>query len=72
MPLNNSQDHHESRVSFEAKSRGHSAIVTSGLDGIRFLDIDFSDREAHDLFARWVMINVFGASEETTFDITWG
>ena len=75
IPLNDLHAPFENKIAFEAKSRGFEAKVSSGLgevDSMRFLDIDFTDREAHDAFTLWVVTKVFNLSETDMFEISWG
>ena len=72
IPLTDLHAPFENKITFEAKSRGFEAKITSGSDGMRFLDIDFTDRDAHDAFTRWVITQVFNLSETDMFEISWG
>ena len=55
----------------EAKRRGLD-LDQSDSSGMEFLDIDFTDRSAHDDFARWVLTESFGLPEAGPFKINWG
>ena len=71
LPLHDWALPHKGRIELEARSRGLKPTTTSN-GGWEFLDIDFTDRDQHEDFVRWVVTKVFELSEELEFEITWG
>ncbi|MEM6386163.1 MAG: hypothetical protein AAF718_08005 [Pseudomonadota bacterium] len=59
------------RIEAEARHRGLSPYRNTN-NQMAFLDIDFATTGDHAVFARWVVGDVFGLSETSRFEITWG
>ncbi|MEO9825433.1 MAG: hypothetical protein ABJF50_13535 [Paracoccaceae bacterium] len=60
------------QIEDEARARGLTTHHVNGTNEMSFLDVDFTDRVAHDAFTTWVIEEVFGLPKDEVFEITWG
>lgn len=71
LPLNDWAKPHFDEIEAEAHRRGLEPVQSKS-GPMRFLDIDFTDRDAHEDFARWGLTGPLAVPEGTRYDITWG
>ncbi len=71
IPKNDWSDAYLAKIEAEALRRGLAPYHVNSGD-MRFLDIDFSNAGEHADFARWVITEVYGLSENAEFQVTSG